>query len=764
MAPETSRGQRRLTLLMTGLVYLAVEIASDPLGRPSRFGLTFGAGLFLIALVANRFVPSPAASARWPRWATLILLSMMALPILAEPLLRDWLGAGLPLELRLVHALRALGIGLAAFAAWPRALRLAGVVSLFNMLFVSAIGDQAPIPYLLAAYAVIGGAWLLAGHAARLGTGGLAGAAVVVARAPLRFPLRPALLFIAVTLAAGSLLIVGPKRVVATLGELMPTSGGTGSYDPFARGGINDGDEEVAGDDPRATGFVESDQFLDSPDPALYDVVSDLFGEPKKRPTEIERMMAMGRGDVREHAGRTPDGKRPSRRFETTRHRPKNPGRPDNRAARSLFEVQGRTPLHLRVEAYAVYEAGEWTTAQRRPSVQRIENEIDEVWMNVVGRRPLDAYGPGESHRLKIASLKGALIPTGMLLERFRVGRLNRTDYFAWEFDGVLRMEGRRTVPAGTVIDVDCLTLAPETLAVGDFAPTDISTPPPYLAASEALDAIAREWTAGLPRGWPQIEAVLNRLRSEYVVDRTATAPEHCADPVRHFLTESRRGPDYLFASAAALLLRRLDYPTRLVLGYYVSPDAFDEETDHTPVVREDLHFWPELLLRDGRWLAVEPTPGYAVLRPARSWHERLRDTAGAIAAWCSRHPAPIALLLVAVAAAVWRRRAILDLALVARWRLAPGPTWREAVLHCLRVAEQRGRWVGRGRAAAQTMAAWAESLPENARGGRDLHLLVGLGEWAAYGANLPPPLPAAEVHALCRRVLADWKPSRSSA
>ena len=130
-------------------------------------------------------------------------------------------------------------------------------------------------------------------------------------------------------------------------------------------------------------------------------------------------------------------------------------------------------------------------------------------------------------------------------------------------------------------------------------------------AAHPEIERLARVWAADRPRGWPQIEAVLTKLRTEYVLDRDAAAPPEHPAPVLWFLTESRRGPDYLFATAAALLLRSLDYPTRVCLGYYAAPDAYDPETAHMPVKASDLHFWPEVLLRDGQWLVVEPTPGY---------------------------------------------------------------------------------------------------------------------------------------------------------
>ena len=100
-------------------------------------------------------------------------------------------------------------------------------------------------------------------------------------------------------------------------------------------------------------------------------------------------------------------------------------------------------------------------------------------------------------------------------------------------------------------------------------------------------------------------QRVIDCLRSEYTLDWDAGIPEGCKDPVAYFLLESRRGPDYLFATAAAALLRHCGLKTRLANGFYVDPEKYDPETGHTPVTRDDLHFWVEIATRDGDWLVV---------------------------------------------------------------------------------------------------------------------------------------------------------------
>ncbi len=109
------------------------------------------------------------------------------------------------------------------------------------------------------------------------------------------------------------------------------------------------------------------------------------------------------------------------------------------------------------------------------------------------------------------------------------------------------------------------------------------------------MTTLAKSWVEGLPEGWCQIEAVIASLRAGYTHDRSATSSPGCADVVHEFLLESRRGPDYLFASSTAVLLRTLGYPTRLVSGLYAAPGKFDARTGHTPVTQDDVHFWVEV-------------------------------------------------------------------------------------------------------------------------------------------------------------------------
>ena len=84
-------------------------------------------------------------------------------------------------------------------------------------------------------------------------------------------------------------------------------------------------------------------------------------------------------------------------------------------------------------------------------------------------------------------------------------------------------------------------------------------------------------------------------------------------DPVEYFLGENRQGYCAHFASAGALLLRRLGVPARYVTGYVVRPEQFRRSTGgYRASVRDDAaHAWVEIWLDGVGWAPVEMTPGY---------------------------------------------------------------------------------------------------------------------------------------------------------
>lgn len=265
-----------------------------------------------------------------------------------------------------------------------------------------------------------------------------------------------------------------------------------------------------------------------------------------------------------------------------------------------------------------------------------------------------------------------------------------------------------------------------------------------------------------VPEGWGRVEAVVARLRAGYAHDRGATVPEGCDDPIGHFLLESRRGPDFLFAASAAALLRVLGYPTRVTCGYYARPDRYDSATGHTAVLEEDLHFWTEVWQPGDEWVIVEPTPGYLAPQPARPWWQRCVTALASAGAWSRSHPGLLALTAATSGLLFWRRRAVADRLATLLWQIRSAASPRQRVLATIALLERRARRAGLPRPAGRTARAWygalRDSVPHDQR--EPLSRFVELADWASYGPEpfwQRQPRGDGDVGRSCRRAVERW-------
>lgn len=712
MAPDVSHAVRGVTFALLAISALAVEVAAADT-RPVLHSFARAAVWVVLAGVMAWRLPVPAQPRqRPPGWVTGVILAVALAPVAVEPFRRSQWSAGDPLELQMVMGLRNAGLALAACSGWLLCLRLACFTSLFLMLFAAAMTNHPVSFVLLGLYTACGAIWLMLVYWSSLQTVLAAPereVAMEVQSGRMRPPWTSLIAILMVTASSLAVLAIGPQHLGVKLAELMPTSGGTGETDPFARDGVGDGPEEVSGDNALAAGMVETDTMIEDNKNALIDAVSDMFGMPHKPPKHQEKMVAGGLTKVISNHGELPENQRPSRDFATSRQGSPPGRKPRSHLARGLFEIEGRTPLHIRQVVYTHYDAirHEWLEG-RKPVASHLEAEGGD-WMRLGHLREADWYTENDRHRIKTAAMNTNLVPTPSLLTRFRIKKVDRPQYYEWDYEGVVALAGRRKTPPGIVVTTECRTVDPsrlpaEAFPTAGFNPHWEEVP---VSVREEIIHLAQQWAADRPRGWPQITAILNKLRNDYTLDRDIGAPPDHHAPVLWFLMESRRGPDYLFATAATFLLRSLGYPTRLCLGYYASPQAYDRETAHTPVRPSDLHFWPEVLLRDGHWLVVEPTPGYDTLPALRPLSERLWNLLLAIRDGAFRNWLILTLTIIGFGFTLLYRRILLDRIALWRWRLFPAATWQEQVRQAVRMLERRARWAGRPRRVGQTVRAW---------------------------------------------------------
>lgn len=114
----------------------------------------------------------------------------------------------------------------------------------------------------------------------------------------------------------------------------------------------------------------------------------------------------------------------------------------------------------------------------------------------------------------------------------------------------------------------------------------------------------------------------------QYTLDLNSNVPASM-DPIEHFVTLSRRGHCQFFASALAMMLRSVNIPARLVVGYHT--DEYNDLGQYFVARQLHAHAWVEVLVdadqrpeneaiygqwpSDQHWLRLDPTPGDQNLR-----------------------------------------------------------------------------------------------------------------------------------------------------
>lgn len=742
MIAEEPMGVRATTLAMAAVAATTTALAIAEPGASLARPLCSVAAWAVAAIAAHAWIFRYGKGRSGTTAALLAASSLM--PVAVAGARVAWSGRAIPMEQALLCSLRNLALGLAAASHEPKAARLSALASLFLVIASASIADGPATAWALGAFAVLGGAWLA--QAYWRGLRPMRGE-----RLPRRSPaahLAGAFTLVGLAVAVTA---VGPTPVAVALAGLFPSSGGTDSNDPDARAGVGDGDDEVKGaENPQSIGFADSDSYLDTDRPSLYDAFNDMYGEPSK-PKKTERMVALNNPNITEQRERPAENLRANRQFSAVRRGVTRPGRPAHRDAEALLYLDGPTPLHIALAAYDRFDGRDWAEAERPNLRIPIEPERRAGPWFRIGSPDSRALGGISSHRIKVAALDTAVLPSPPLLRTFRMGEVDRADFFGWAADGMIAMEGR-TVPSSTVVETESAAPDPDGLASQDFPPRmpNEDARPLGPTASAWLEAM----TQGAPSGWARVEAIVRGLRRDAALDANAVAPADCDDVIEHFAA-TRRGPDYLFATACAAMLRSSGFSARMVTGLYAAPSRYDAKSRHTPVRREDVHAWAEVRLPCGLWVPVEPTPGYELARPPSAglggiW-AALRSAAG--------HPvASAAIAALGLLAFRFRCEAADALATLAWLASLRGPS-RRGVIRTVSLLELRARLVGRPRPPGESLRGWYGPLVPASEAGPDLESLLFLAEWSLYA---PPDADASGIDAsdpiaACRRAVRGW-------
>lgn len=126
------------------------------------------------------------------------------------------------------------------------------------------------------------------------------------------------------------------------------------------------------------------------------------------------------------------------------------------------------------------------------------------------------------------------------------------------------------------------------------------------------VEALLEEWTAGADTPFEELLALQTNLRSsDFLYNENVEPDEESDDYLGDFLIRNQQGFCQQFATAFAVLARKLGYPSRVSVGFLPGEE---ERTcpacESTFTVRgTDAHAWPEVKFEDYGWIPFEPTP-----------------------------------------------------------------------------------------------------------------------------------------------------------
>jgi hypothetical protein len=574
----------------------------------------------------------------------------------------------------------------------------------------------------------------------------------------------------AVAVAAGlvATIVHGNVRLDAFLPAWANASGGDRDGDDLARGGIGDGPDQVAGPDGDA-GFDRSSFFCETDGQCLYDAFVESYGEPVKPTVDRTQWLRLQEEQIAEHRQQDLRNGReqPSRRsFSLRRERNKAEASPD--AVLWVEADADQYPLRLPVLAFDHYEPGmgHWHEEADQAVISAMDNADADGYFHPVDQPVGGAWGRERDVTIRTGTYDANVLPLPGAMTRFRMGHVQRADLFASAAEPMLRVN-RTSVPTGSVLDVTYRPavrgrLATEPLA--DVAAGHVDHP---VAAR-----LAREWAGHLPRGWEQVDAVIDGLREHATLAtndvntrhdregersakptsanvRDVRANDHVhACPVETFLHDTKEGDAHLFASSAVLMLRSLGYDARLAGGYYVAADTVDADSGQAVVTRQHAHVWPQVRLaieagyassrdanqmgiaRGGQWVDLEPTPGFAIADGAPTFSQQAATTWATFMNKLVAHWQALAFVGVVLTLLFVFRRFIIDLFDVALWRLRPTGDARSFVERTLALLDRRARRRGEPRPVHQSHSAWL--------GERHLSAVADWATFAPAGASPP--------------------------
>jgi len=589
----------------------------------------------------------------------------------------------------------------------------------------------------------------------------------------------PRLAILSFLLVTAAYFIKSDRSIHYVISEWMNSSGGTGQTNELATSGVGDGPNEVsASQNPESVGFTDSEIFLESDRPSLFDAFNEQYGEPFKK-QKHERMQAMGPQNMKETSQRPKENLEAGRTFDLQRLQRDTKHQLEDRKATALIYVQGEPKTRLKLISFDRFDGLTWSIEHDCTDRCNFSPETrpgNQCWFCLRYPYPMRELFTETIHeKIKLASLDTSVLPAPANLWKFNVGGIREAEMFGWAGLGVVRIKDR-TFPPGTVLQTESYRLSRSRLMkLHSHDMESYSTHGSLFNAndtyqlSQPVRSLLDHWNLGSQKSWLQIERVISALKNHAELEnhQISEINQHDSislenttdDPITDFLLNRRKGPDYLFASSATVILRSLGYPCRLVSGLYIDPKTYDHQKSHYSLSTENLHFWVEVLLGDSTWVPVDPSPGYEPEYAGESWSDTIYILSMFVAFWLRRHAFMISFCILLMIILVLMRVRLYDKVILLRMKLFSSACDRSRILLTIRFLEWRASRIFGSRPLQFTLLTYFESLPVRLK---DQDLLLSLSEWAAYAPlNQGSGLNSTRVRQICRDAVSEMTLSR---
>lgn len=622
---------------------------------------------------------------------------------------------GQPFEVTSMLVLRNIVLGLGAAGVWSRYQPICVVMSLFLSLF-AATASQSHLAHALAGvFSVFTIAWLIVSYWETVSKR-------LVGRQRSSFPravlILPVLVIILLSFATSN------PKVRSAIRGFLPSSGGERWRYDQARGGIGDGEMLVAGTERiRSFAPIDDAPFLQDDEPSMYDLFDDSYNEPVQ--TRTDRAVALAKelaSNVAEHLHSRVE--KANKEFSTLR-RSEDMGvasNADSIHSDALFYVAGRVPLHLRMQAYDLFDGINWypePQLEQSPRILEMKQSHGRPWLALPDRSEQREFlGSAETHAIKVVGLNSTVIPQPLYTHGIHIDLVERSDLFERTHSGLIAMN-RDQLPRLTPIYLASRTVDRSKLEESSlhFKTSDTRALDHIFQEVDRtrIERLARKITTDAKSHWDHIEMIEQFMRRNYVRTSATSGDSGQGLPVERFLFEEKAGPDYLFATATVLLLRSLNYPARVVSGFYVDPKKFDFESDHTPVHGSDVHFWTEVCVGGDDWLTVEGTPGFEILGPPPTWFQSFINCFQKLQAWLYQHWVSAVGTTIGLAFAAAYRIEITDYIDLLWLRITLPRDASQRVLAIVSFLQRRASRTGNSRPRSMTINKWIGLLQHSA-------------------------------------------------